>query len=95
VITGAAGDPTAEKLEKAAHEVYRFGKAVLRVTPERLAASNLPAALRETAPHLDATVPQAFVCVETSCYPPLSEHEKLTALLMDATFAAPEAAPPR
>src|SRR5690348_8449588 len=78
VVTGAAGDPTAGQLENAAHEVYRFGKAVLRVTPERLAASNLPAALRETAPHLDATVPQAFVCVETSCYPPLSEHEKLT-----------------
>ena len=95
VITGAAGDPTAGELEKAAHEVYRFGKAVLRVAPDRLASSNLPAALRETLPHLDATVPQALVCVETSCYPPVSDHEKLTALLMDATFAAPEAAPPR
>ena len=30
VVTGAAGDPTAGELEKAAHEVYRFGKAVLR-----------------------------------------------------------------
>src|SRR5579862_1527936 len=95
VITGGAPDAKAAALAKVAAEDYRFGKAVLRVTPERLAASNLPAALRETAPHLDATVPQAFVCVETSCYPPLSEHEKLTALLMDATFAAPEAAPPR
>lgn len=93
VITGAAGDPTAEKLEQAAREVYRFGKAVLRVTPEKLASSNLPSALRETLPHLDATVAQALVCVETVCYPPVSDHEKLTALLMDATFAAPEAAP--
>ncbi len=95
VVTGAAGDPTAGELEQAAHEVYRFAKAVLRVTPESLASSNLPAALRETLPHLDPTVPQALVCVETSCYPPVSNHEKLTALLMDATFAAPEAAPPR
>ncbi len=95
VITGAAADPTAGELEKAAREVYRFGKAVLRVTPEKLATSKLPSALRETVPHLDATVAQALVCVETACYPPVSNHEKLTALLMDATFAAPEATPPR
>ncbi|HXU21126.1 MAG TPA: thioredoxin domain-containing protein [Verrucomicrobiae bacterium] len=93
VVTGAAGDPTAGQLENAAREVYRFGKAVLRVTPERLASSNLPSALRETLPHLDATVPQALVCVEAVCYPPLSDHEKLTALLMDSTFGTPEAAP--
>jgi hypothetical protein len=95
VVTGAAGDPTAGELEKAAHEVYRFGKAVLRVTPERLASSNLPSALRETLPHLDATLPQALVCVGTVCYPPLSDHEKLTALLMEVTFTTSEAAPPQ
>jgi uncharacterized protein YyaL (SSP411 family) len=95
VITGAGGDPTAGKLEKAAHEVYRFGKAVLRVTPESLASSDLPSALRETLPHLDATVPQALVCVDTTCYPPVSDQEKLTTLLMDVTFTAPEAAPPQ
>ncbi len=95
VITGAADDPRAGELEKAAHEVYRFGKTVLRVTPERLASSNLPSALRETLPHLDAAAPQALVCVEMACHPPVSDHERLTALLMDATFAAPEAAPPR
>ena len=43
VITGAAADPKAADLEQAAHEVYRFGKAVLRVTPERLSAGALPA----------------------------------------------------
>jgi hypothetical protein len=68
-------------LEKAAHEIYRFGKSVLRVTPERLASGTLPAALRETLPHLDAAVPQAFLCVETTCYPPVSDRNKLTALL--------------
>src|SRR2546429_4340011 len=32
VVTGAEGDADAEKLEEAANSVYRFGKAVLRVT---------------------------------------------------------------
>ena len=47
VVTGAEGDAKAAELEKAAIGVYRFGKAVLRVTPERLAAGALPAALRK------------------------------------------------
>ena len=34
VITGAAGDPAADKLEEAANSVYRLGKAVLRITPD-------------------------------------------------------------
>ncbi|HXQ26677.1 MAG TPA: thioredoxin domain-containing protein [Candidatus Acidoferrales bacterium] len=83
VVTGAAGDPKAADLERAAHEIYRFGKAVLRVTPEQLAKAALPAALRETLLHLDATVPQASVCVETTCYPPISDRNKLTSLLSE------------
>ena len=35
------------ELEKAAHEIYRFGKAVLRVTPEQIASASLAPALRE------------------------------------------------
>ncbi len=55
VILGAANDPVAAQLESAANKIYRFGKAVLRVTPEILAAgSALPPALRETLPHVDA-----------------------------------------
>jgi len=88
VITGAADDPKAAGLERAALEVYRFGKVVLRVTPERLAAGALPAALRETLPHLDATKPQAFVCVETTCFPPLAEPGQLTSLLSEAATGA-------
>jgi len=83
VVTGAEGDAQAVALERAALDVYRFGKAVLRVTPERLVAGALPAALAETLPHLDAAVPQVFVCVETSCYPPITEPEKLLALLAE------------
>jgi uncharacterized protein YyaL (SSP411 family) len=68
-------------LEKAANEIYRFGKAVLRITPERIASGGLAPALRETLPHVDATKPQALVCIETTCHPPISDRSKLTSLL--------------
>jgi len=88
VITGESGDAEAAALERAAHSVYRFGKSVLRVTPERIAANTLPPALRETLPRLNATEAQAFVCVETTCYPPVSEPEKLTSLLTEVATGA-------
>ncbi len=81
VITGAANDPRAAPLEKAAREIYRFGKTVLRLTPEQLAAGHLPAALGETLPHLNTAAPQALVCVENTCHPPIAEPAQLTALL--------------
>jgi uncharacterized protein len=88
VVTGAPGDAKAAALESAANSVYRFGKAVLRVTPETAAANALAPALRETIPHLDADAAQAFVCVETSCHPPVTQPEQLSRLLADAAFAA-------
>ena len=82
VITGASEDPQAAALESAANSVYRFGKAVLRVTPQRLAApSALAPALAETLPHLRADVAQALVCVGTSCRPPVTDSAALVALL--------------
>jgi uncharacterized protein len=82
VITGASGDPQAAALETAANSVYRFGKAVLRVTPERIAAPGaLAPALAETLPHLRADAPQALVCVGTSCRPPVTDPAALVALL--------------
>jgi uncharacterized protein len=91
VIVGAADNPQAAALEKSANQIYRFGKAVLRVTPEMLAAASLAPALRETLPHLDAAKPQALVCVETTCHPPVTDPAKLEALLgaAAATAAAP------
>ncbi len=84
VVLGAANDPTAAQLEAAANEVYRFGKAVLRVTPEILTSgSALPPALRETLPHLDPAKAQALVCIETTCHPPTSDAAKLKALLLE------------
>ena len=84
VITGAAGDQQAAALEKAAHEVYRYGKSVLRVIPERLRSATLPAALRETLPARTTANPAAFVCVETSCFPPVSDAASLKSLLAQA-----------
>jgi uncharacterized protein len=81
IVTGAKGDLKAAALETAAHSVYRLGKTVLRVTPERLIASPLPAALTETLPHVNAAEARALVCVDRTCYPPISEPEELTSLL--------------
>lgn len=90
VVLGATGNPQAAALEKAANEIYRSGKAVLRVTPETLAAASLAPALRETLPHLDAAKPQALVCLETTCHLPVTDPAKLQALLGEvaATTAA-------
>jgi uncharacterized protein YyaL (SSP411 family) len=87
IVLGAAGNPPAAALEKSANEIYRFGKAVLRVTPETLAAASLAPALRDTLPHLDAAKPQALVCVETTCRPPVTDPTKLQALLGEVAAA--------
>jgi uncharacterized protein len=83
VVTGDTGDPKAAELEKAASETYRFGKSILRVTPQQIASHRLPAALRETLPHLNAHAPQALVCVETTCQAPVTDTAKLVALLRE------------
>jgi uncharacterized protein len=89
VITGNTGDPQAAALERAANSVYRFGKAVLRVTPERIAAGEaLAPALAETLPHLRADLAQALVCVGTTCRPPVNDPAALVALLTEAPAKA-------
>lgn len=80
VITGAAGDPAAAKLEGAAGASYRFGKAVLRVTPET-ALDNLPLALRQTLPHVPKDKAAAIVCTGNTCLRPTSDADQLTAVL--------------
>jgi len=88
VIAGRAGDALAEKLLRTACRVFRFGKAVLRVTPEVLAAQPLPPALAQTLPHLETEVTQALVCVETSCRPPVTAPAELEALLCEVSTGA-------
>jgi uncharacterized protein YyaL (SSP411 family) len=81
VITGVAGDAAAQQLEAAALESFRFGKSVLRVTPEILAGNALPPALAETIPHLEVTTAQALVCSNSACRPPIARAEELRAAL--------------
>ena len=80
VITGAADDEAARKLEGAANGVFRFGKAVLRVTPES-SLETLPAALRQTLLHLPKHKAAAVVCSGTTCLPPVGDTEELKKIL--------------
>ncbi|MCU1315377.1 MAG: hypothetical protein JWN63_699, partial [Candidatus Acidoferrum typicum] len=80
VITGHSNDPTAQALEAAVHRVFRFGKSVLRVTPET-PQLHLAGALKETLPQLPADKVLAIVCSGQACLPPTSNPEQLTALL--------------
>jgi uncharacterized protein YyaL (SSP411 family) len=80
VITGVHDDEAASQLERAASLFYRFGKAVLRVTPKPNFEA-LPGALRETLPELHAEKTQALVCTGGTCFPPVTDPRKLTDLL--------------
>jgi uncharacterized protein YyaL (SSP411 family) len=80
VITGLANDPAAQSLEATAHRVYRFGKSVLRITPEA-SQLRLAGALQETLPHLPAGKALAVICSGQTCLPPTSDPEQLSALL--------------
>jgi uncharacterized protein YyaL (SSP411 family) len=88
VVMGRADDPKAAELEKTAIEVYRFAKAVLRVTPDTPAHASLAPSLREILPSLDLTKPQALVCIETTCHPPITDPGKLNALLTEVATTA-------
>lgn len=88
VVTGKAGDDVAADLETGAVGTYRFGKIVLRVTPESIATVTLPSALRETLPHLDASKPRAILCVGTTCHPPVTSRVQLSSLLSGTASGA-------
>jgi uncharacterized protein YyaL (SSP411 family) len=92
VLTGAACDSKAAELERAANDIYRFGKAVLRVTLGNIMSTSVAPALRETLPHLNLAVPQALVCVETTCHPPVTDPDKLKALLAEVAAGAAKTA---
>ncbi len=87
VITGDSNDPAAQALEAAAHRVFRFGKSVLRVTPET-PQLHLAGALKETLPHLPAGKPLAVVCSGQTCLPPTSDPEQLITLLENGIAGA-------
>jgi len=80
VVTGPASDRAAQDLEETANRVFRFGKAVLRVTPTS-SIENLPLALRQTLPHLPKHPPAALVCSGNTCLPPVHSPGDLTRIL--------------
>ena len=87
VITGRPDDATSQALEAAANDVFRFGKAVLRLTPGAEPAS-LAEALKETLPHLPAEKASALVCAGQSCLPPTSDPVQLAKLLENGAVGA-------
>jgi uncharacterized protein len=80
VITGGQRDAASEKLERAANDVFRFGKAVLRITPAT-SLEYLPVALRQTLPHLPKDKAIALVCSGNTCLPPTSDPSHLITLI--------------
>jgi len=91
VITGRVDDPAARSLEAAANGVYRLGKSVLRFTAtssDGTALENLPSALKETLPHLQADRAVAVVCAGQSCLPPTDDPAQLTAMLENGVAGA-------
>jgi uncharacterized protein YyaL (SSP411 family) len=88
VVTGRADDPAAQKLEAAAHSVFRLGKAVLRITPGA-SLGHFSGALKETLPHLPADKALAIVCAGQTCLPPSSDPAQLAALLANGSAATP------
>src|SRR6266404_5448202 len=91
VITGRADDPAALSLEAAANRVYRLGKSVLRFSPTGNAGAplqELPEALRDTLPHLQADRAVAVVCAGQSCLPPTNDPAQLAAMLENGAAGA-------
>lgn len=88
VVTGGANDPAAQKLERAAAETFRFGKSLLRITPESQGAAWLAPALAETLPHLRADAAQALVCSGTTCQAPVTGAEALRKVLLGTSVSA-------
>ncbi|MBI2956549.1 MAG: thioredoxin domain-containing protein [Acidobacteria bacterium] len=86
VIVGARSDERTRKLARAAHDTFRFGKAVLEYEPEEISAERLPPGLAATLPALRGVdgAPRALVCVNATCQPPVSEPEALAAAIAGA-----------
>ena len=87
VVTGPASDPTAQALEDAANQVYRFGKSVLRLTPGT-SLDTLSGALKQTLPHLPADKAVAIVCAGQTCMPPATNPDQLLAQLQNGAADA-------
>jgi uncharacterized protein YyaL (SSP411 family) len=92
IIVSAKNNSQASELERAANAIYRFGKAVVRITAEAAASAELPDVLRQTIdgilsqPAADGRT-QAMVCAGATCYPPVEDADAISALLMQRSVA--------
>ncbi|MFQ5694881.1 MAG: thioredoxin domain-containing protein [Terriglobia bacterium] len=87
VIVGARADDRTQALARAAHQTFRFGKAVLQYEPQEISPDHLPPGLASTLPALgrqDGDAPRALVCVNQSCQPPIAQPEALAAAIAGA-----------
>ncbi|MBI4465865.1 MAG: thioredoxin domain-containing protein [Acidobacteria bacterium] len=84
VIVGARNDARTQALARAAHDTFRFGKAVLQYEPKEISAERLPAGLAATLPHLGGDGPMGLVCVNATCQSPLRQPEELAAAIAGA-----------
>lgn len=75
-------DPQSQRLEEAARSIFRFGKSVLRITPDGSSVKSLPPAQAQTIPHLPLAQPQGIVCSNLTCHPPTSDPVQLLSLLV-------------
>ena len=88
VVVGARDDARTRALARAAHDTFRFGKAVLEYEPGEISAERLPKGLAATLPALaeaGVSAPQALLCVNQTCQPPLTQPEELTAAIAGAS----------
>ncbi|MFQ5778752.1 MAG: thioredoxin domain-containing protein, partial [Terriglobia bacterium] len=86
VIVGDRKDARTQALARAAHDTFRFGKAVLQYEPGQIEGGQLPAGLAATLPALagDGAAPRALVCVNQTCQPPVTQPEELSRAIAEA-----------
>ncbi|MEP7327130.1 MAG: thioredoxin domain-containing protein [Gemmatimonadota bacterium] len=79
VIVGPAGDPEAERMHRRALGTFLPRRVVLRVTPESLATTALPPAVRGMIDNAPGS--RAYACVGTSCRVPVTNDTEWKATL--------------
>ena len=82
IVIGKAGDPAAATLHRAALSAFRPGKIVMRVEPDGVNRSQLPAAVRPVLDSIGSDRwPLAFVCSATACALPTASPAEVSALV--------------
>ncbi|GAC1433614.1 MAG: thioredoxin domain-containing protein [Terriglobales bacterium] len=85
VVIVGEGEP-ATKLYAAAVRNFAFGKAVIKLDPNKVAPQNLPPVLANTIPHVPGIKEGralAVVCSNFTCLPPISDPEDLARVLQE------------